>query len=107
VIDLDGKEAKNAFKAKFPDLDFESIPRQKSGRLEGGWHLVFQHPGVPVSGRIGDLSKVDVKGNGYILGDPSIHISGKQYRWELPINGELPKLPVEIFKLISSLNRSR
>src|SRR5262249_17802624 len=30
-----------------------------------------------------------------------IHPNGKTYKWESPINGELPKLPGELFRLIS------
>ncbi len=46
---------------------------------------------------------MDVRGDGgYVVAPPSIHPNGKAYKWEVPIKGELPKLPLELFKLISS-----
>jgi hypothetical protein len=102
AIDLDGKNAKDALKQRFPNLDFESIPRQRSGRPEGGWHLVFEHPGGVVTDEIAGLTKIDVKGNGYILGAPSVHMSGKNYGWEVPLSAALPALPEELRKVICS-----
>ncbi len=102
VIDIDGADAKNAFKAKFPNLDFENIPRQRTGRPDGGWHLVFQHPGLSVTGKIPGLTKVDVKGNGYIVAAPSVHISGRPYRWEKCIVLPLPKTSQELLNAIVS-----
>jgi AAA domain len=32
---------------------------------------------------------------------PSMHVSGKQYRWQVPPSENLSKLPVELFRLLS------
>lgn len=60
----------------------------------GGEHHVFVIPeGAQVSlpGKLGP--GVDVKANGYIVVEPSIHPSGKQYGWEVsssPLEGVAP-----------------
>ena len=100
VIDIDSEEAKDTLKELAGEYDLESAPRSRTGR---GWQLFFKHPGVPISNRAGVLPGLDVRGDGgYVILPPSIHPNGKTYRWEVPLNGDLPKLPVELFKLITS-----
>ena len=70
----------------------------KHGRLEsdllqftggGGEHRVFQAPAAGnLPGKLGP--GVDVKQNGYIMLEPSGHLSGKRYEWEAsssPLDG--------------------
>jgi hypothetical protein len=58
---------------------------------------------VNVQTRAGVLPKTDVRADGgYVVTAPSVHESGKCYTWEVSISSELPKLPQEFFKLISS-----
>jgi Bifunctional DNA primase/polymerase, N-terminal/AAA domain/Primase C terminal 1 (PriCT-1) len=103
VIDLDSAEAKDKLKEFLPDYDLTAAPRSRTGR---GWQLFFKHPGVTVPNRAGIMPGLDVRGDGgYVVAPPSIHANGKVYKWEVP-NGELPKLPVELFKLISSPDAS-
>jgi len=100
VIDLDTPEAKEKLKELVPSYDFPAVPRSRTGK---GWHLFFQHPGVVIPNRAGIIPGLDVRGDGgYVVAPPSIHPNGKVYKWEVPINGELPKVPLELFKLISS-----
>lgn len=100
VIDLDTREAKDKLKKLVPGFDFTRVPRSRTGK---GWQLFFKHPGVTIPNRAGVLPGLDVRGDGgYVVAPPSIHPNGKVYKWEVPIAGELPKLPVELFKLISS-----
>ena len=104
VIDLDSAKAKNKLKELLPGYDLTTVPRSRTGK---GWQLFFKHPGVTISNRAGVIPGLDVRGDGgYVVAPPSIHPNGKDYKWEVPINGELPKLPVELFKLISSPNAS-
>lgn len=47
----------------------------------GGQHILFTYGG-PVLGRVRDTTGIDVKSrSGYIVAAPSIHPSGRQYRW--------------------------
>jgi Bifunctional DNA primase/polymerase, N-terminal len=100
VIDLDNDEARLKLKGMLGDFDLSAIPRSRTGK---GWQLFFKHPEATISNRAGVIPGLDVRGDGgYVVAPPSIHPNGKQYIWEVPINGHLPKLPVELFKLISS-----
>ena len=100
VIDLDTVEAKDRLKTLVPDYDLTAVPRSRTGK---GWQLFFKHPGTPIPNRAGVLPGLDVRGDGgYVVAPPSIHPNGKVYKWEVLLNGELPKLPLELFKLISS-----
>jgi hypothetical protein len=101
AIDLDTLEAKDKLKQLVPGFDFATVPRSRTGK---GWQLFFQHPDVSIPNRAGIIPGLDVRGDGgYVVAPPSIHPNGKTYKWEVPINGELPKLPVELYRLISSL----
>lgn len=100
VIDLDSEEAKNKLKEMLPGYDLMAVPRSRTGK---GWQLFFKHPGITIPNRAGVLPGLDVRGDGgYVVAPPSIHPNGKVYKWQVPLAGELPKLPVDLFKLISS-----
>lgn len=100
VIDLDTLEAKDKLKELIPGYDFLAVPRSRTGK---GWQLFFKHPGVTIPNRAGVIPGLDVRGDGgYVVAPPSIHPNGKTYKWEVPLSGQLPELPLELFKLISS-----
>lgn len=57
----------------------------------GGEHRVFHRPDGELPGSLGP--GVDVKANGYILAEPSTHMSGRRYAWEAssdPLEGAIP-----------------
>jgi putative DNA primase/helicase len=100
VIDLDTPEAKDKLKEIAPGFDFTMVPRSRTGK---GGQLFFRHPGGTVPNRVGVIPGLDVRGDGgYVVAPTSIHPNGKQYRWEVPIDGDLPALPGALFRLISS-----
>jgi putative DNA primase/helicase len=72
----------------------------------GGRHVIFKYPkGMPIRNAVGWLEHVDIKSNGgYILVAPSIHVSGKEYRW-LSARGAQPLEPPP--KLASALSTAR
>ena len=84
-------------------IETMDVLEAQHGRLEsdvyaftggGGEHRVFTLPaGLSVSlpGKLGP--GVDLKVNGYIVAEPSVHTSGKQYQWEAsssPLDGMVP-----------------
>ncbi len=49
----------------------------------GGRHLYFSHPGGVVGNRVNIEPGIDLRGDGgCIVAPPSIHPSGKRYRWK-------------------------
>lgn len=57
-----------------------------------GRHLYFRHPGVHVPNSAGRLGPgIDVRGDGgYVLAPPSLHASGRRYRWRRRALAPLP-----------------
>ncbi len=100
VIDIDSQEAKDKLKIFVGDFDLASVPRSKTGK---GWQLFFKHPGAPISNRAGIIPGLDTRGDGgYVVAPPSIHPNGKTYKWEVPLNGQLPELPGALLELIQT-----
>lgn len=57
-----------------------------------GMHYLFRSPDEEIKGKLGE--GVDLKNNGYILIEPSNHISGGKYRWlNSPMDYHLVVLP--------------
>jgi hypothetical protein len=57
----------------------ETVEAQTGG---GGRHLYFAHPGDIVRNRVGIAPGIDLRGDGgYVVAPPSVHASGKPYRW--------------------------
>jgi len=63
----------------------------------GGRHLYFAHPGGVVTNRTNIEPGIDLRGDGgCIVAPPSVHPSGKRYRWKkghAPGEIEIPPLP--------------
>jgi len=48
----------------------------------GGHHLYFAHPGMPLANRVGILPGIDLRADGgCVVAPPSLHPSGRRYRW--------------------------
>ena len=100
VIDLDSVEAKDRLKEQAGVYDLNCVPRSRTGK---GWQLFFKHPGGKIPSRAGIFPGLDLRADGgYVVLPPSVHPNGKIYKWEVLLNGEFPKLPAELFKLITS-----
>ena len=104
VVDVDDIKIGQSALEGFINCKLKSLPRQRSGRDNGGWHFLFRHrPGVHVKNRTKFLPGMDSRGDGgYIVVAPSIHISGRHYRWlYLPDNDKFPELPEALLRAIN------
>ena len=82
VIDIDGPEGAESWKALCGEHGEVVTLKQKTGRADGGWQLVFRHPGEAVRNRAAIRPGIDVRGDGgYVVVPPSIHPTGGVYSW--------------------------
>jgi hypothetical protein len=82
VLDVDprhgGEESLKQLALSHAELP-ETVEAATGG---GGRHIYFKHPGFEVRNRAGLLPGLDLRGDGgVIIVPPSIHPSGKPYRW--------------------------
>jgi hypothetical protein len=98
VIDVDDEEGAENFRKLKERINIPKSPIVKSAR---GWHLYFRSPGnCPCSqGRLGRHIDVRCVG-GSITAPPSIHESGHEYYWIVPLSLPLPRLPVALYPLL-------
>ena len=92
AVDVDlrngGFDSLDDLQAKFGKLESDVL--QLTGG--GGWHIVFH--ASDVSGLPGTLGKgIDLKADGYIAAEPTVHPNGTAYGWEAsssPLEGCIP-----------------
>jgi len=97
VVDVDprhgGKESLRALERTHGSLP-ATVESITGG---GGRHLYFSHPGGEIHNRTNIEPGIDLRGDGgCIVAPPSIHPSGKRYRWKkghAPGDVELAALP--------------
>jgi len=84
VLDVDGEIGEEELRAL--ELEHDRLPdtvEQLTG--SGGKHLLFKYPNdVVIPNKVGIVPKVDIRSDGgYIVVAPSIHLSGREYCWEV------------------------
>ena len=93
VIDID--DPKNARQAISEEayMGLKTAPWVQSGREGGGFHFYFRVEKGTDLGPMGARGWCDLKGDdrGYVVAPPSLHPSGKPYRWGSV--GPIPTLP--------------
>lgn len=73
-----------------------------------GRHLLFTHPGQPVSPKVGLAPSLDIRGDGsYIVAPPSLHRLGHRYQWDRehglgPRECEPAPLPMQLLSLLTA-----
>lgn len=82
VVDIDDKnDGSNTLNALVDACG--PVPPTLTALTGAGRHLFFQHPGVKIFSRVGDLGPgLDTRGDGaYIVAPPSLHANRNRYRW--------------------------
>jgi hypothetical protein len=69
-----------------------------------GRHLYFKYPNVSVRNSAGKIAPgIDVRGEGgYVLAPPSLHPSGKRYRWSVDTAATITDAPLWLIDLIAT-----
>ena len=82
VLDVDPRHGGTASLEAW-EREHGALPATVESRTGGGGrHLYFAHPGRTVRNRVGLAPGLDLRGDGgVIVVPPSIHPSGKAYRW--------------------------
>jgi putative DNA primase/helicase len=91
ALDVDPGHGGNESRKKLGDLP--STPRVQTGG--GGEHHFFKHPGGNVCNSAGALGPgLDIRADGgYVVAPPSLHTSGKEYKWLVDARVPLADMP--------------
>jgi hypothetical protein len=83
VIDIDGPGAESELRRL--ESEHGELPATVETITARGRHLYFKAPETPVRNSTGKIGPgIDVRGDGgYILTPPSVHPTGKTYRWSV------------------------
>ena len=103
VLDIDGPEGEENLR----DLEAKhgNLPNTVEQLTGNGIHILFRYPeGRSIGNKVGIAPHVDMRGDGgYIVAAPSLHISGKQYTWEVssrPDDVEIAEAPGWLLELL-------
>lgn len=95
VCDVDTPQSLDALRDL---LDSADPPLVRTG--SGGWHLYFSATGA--HNRVRLLPGVDWRGEGgYVVAPPSVHASGRRYRWVRPLVAIAPPGPPGLIDLLT------
>lgn len=91
VLDVDGQKGFSALAGRA----LPTTPSVTTGRVDGGTHFYFAHPGGRVKNSVGKLGTgLDIRGDGgYVIAPPSRHKSGNVYQWGESLDTPLAELP--------------
>lgn len=82
VVDIDPAHGGGASLARL-EAQHGALLTREAETGSGGAHLYFQHPGGELGNSAGRLGAgLDTRcDGGYVVGPPSLHVSGRPYRW--------------------------
>ena len=82
VLDVDASHGGDASLAELERAFGPLEPTLECLTGGGGRHLYFRHPGGEIGNRVGFRQGLDLRGDGgVVVAPPSIHPSGRAYRW--------------------------
>jgi len=85
--------------------DITKFPQTATVKTGGdGWHLYYRYPNRHIGNsvkKIGDL--VDIRADGgQVMAPPSIHPSGKAYKWIIPLELGIAEMPDELLQKLTA-----
>lgn len=108
IIDIDPRnDGDNTFDKihsdlKLPELDY--APHVQTGG--GGEHYYFRAPAEKLPKRLGQGIDL-IQGMGVIVAPPSIHKTGKSYKWDRGLSKSIPNFPAELLKYLAKAAPAR
>jgi hypothetical protein len=93
VIDVDNTDAEAELRKL--EATHGDLPPTVEAITARGRHVYFKMPDRPVRNSAGKIAEgIDVRGTGgYVLAPPSMHPSGRRYRWSVDSNDTLAAAP--------------
>lgn len=99
VLDIDGQEASKEIIEKGYDLP--DTPRQVTGRGEHFFFSANESTPIVRATQKGVSKKIDILSDGFILVEPSVHATGREYKWMVkPKDQLLASAPEWMLKLL-------
>lgn len=104
VLDIDPKHGGEAQLAALERL-YGALPKTVEAATGGGGrHIYFRHPGTTIHNKTGIRDGIDLRGDGgIVIVPPSIHPSGKPYRWKRgcsPDEAPLAEMPTWLRQVV-------
>jgi len=92
VLDVDIKNNGQESLKWFGEIP--TTPKVQTGG--GGWHHFFTHPGGIIKNSAEKIAPgLDIRGDGgYVVGAPSLHVSGREYAWLIDATAPLADIPL-------------
>jgi Bifunctional DNA primase/polymerase, N-terminal/Primase C terminal 1 (PriCT-1) len=93
VVDVDGLDAEAALRQL--EVGYGALPATVEVITARGRHIYFRWPQEPVRNSAGKIgTHIDIRGeSGYVLCPPSIHPSGRRYRWSVDSANHIAEAP--------------
>jgi hypothetical protein len=80
VVDVDGEQGEAVLTNL--EKEFGSLPKTKTAKTGKGRHLYFRYQREVERVRSSTNDGLDIKADGgYVVGPPSLHVSGRRYEW--------------------------
>jgi hypothetical protein len=105
VIDIDGGEGEAALRKL--EAEHGELPATvESITGGGGRHLWFRLPGIEIKNSVSKLgAKIDIRATGgFAICPPSVHASGREYRWSVDSANSFSEAPGWLINMIAEPN---